>query len=608
LIKIISCINLFRFFKKINLEPAFQGRAIEKNDNSGVLCLLLISGSFGMVIGLQTATWQAPIEGAQFLLGWVKYDRSSIEYYLLSSVYSFLNIISVFFLAIKKSEVFASIAISMLLGMIAMQVISMIIYLAVKDVIVSVIFSLLVWKFNLFPWGVSYPIYFMGTPHAYGRAALFLPLYGVLLYSLLNKKIGIFILGLLVGIHSPTGVWSALCFLMARIFQCSLNNEKFLSKENIRYVYIWLIGALISIFPLLIQKYLFVPADYEVIDLSKNITDEIFNNYIKYWDYHRRKVDEIHLIVGGIVAVLICLGTCIKILTSDKFLLKNNIFYFFVAVSAGFSIPLVFFPSWVDPKYINPYFQAFMPGRYINIALVCLMPILISLLINWRPRIKSLPIFLALFCISVFLCSYDDEKILENKFLIGFGALLTSIFLINLGIVRSALSYLNKKVKAIVCISIIFVFVYLGLNYSRIVLENFTFRKVAIEFKGSVLVTMNDSLFQIKNRIPSIKPHLDGYPYLGSSIVLRRVDEFAGEIFGIPLKSSPRDGLSLHRSSFELKDYASTWESRDCKVWGDLASKYNIGLIRVPSSINLKLPVHSEDKYYREYLPICIKS
>ncbi|MDO8412447.1 MAG: hypothetical protein Q7S51_01510 [Gallionellaceae bacterium] len=180
-----------------------------------LLCLLVLSGIFGAIMGVSTATWQHPIETAQVLMGWVSYDHSSLPYAYHVSLFSLLNYIAWFLLAVSNSEVSSSILLSAMIGIMAMQTVAMAAFLIVRNVYVAMLITSFLTALNFFGVGISYPIIFMGTEHSYGRAGLYFVVYAMLMFAFSKHRTGFLMCGLAIGIHPTWGLWLNACLFVA---------------------------------------------------------------------------------------------------------------------------------------------------------------------------------------------------------------------------------------------------------------------------------------------------------------------------------------------------------------------------------------------------------
>lgn len=573
--------------------------------DQSLIFLLLISGAYGLVVGIASSTWQASVESAQFLLGKVVYPTDSIEYELNASTFSLLNYFSAFFLKITDSEILSSIATSGLLGLIGFQVLAMAIFLFFRSAIYSFFGAIFLASNNLFGWGVAYPIFFMGTPHGYGRIALFFPLYGLLLMAFSKLRIGALLLGLAIGVHPTSGAWVIGCLGLGLFYQW----RQYGLRDGCAYLKIvpfFIVGIGISFLAYFYQKYAFPVNTNLFVDKVESIN--IFNSYIKYWDYHRRKIDDLNFIFQGISLTLMAVMTSIFFLRK-KFsnnVNQENLYLKFILISSFLSIPLVFIPSWFDAALFPTIFVSAMPGRFINFSIFLLSPLtvaLIGVLLKDRRYFSYIALAVA---ILIILCIEFGVK--SQKVIFVFSALtVTILFRFIIGRIKAPLiCQIKGLVIGVMCLIMLFAPTYTLKAIREVRTKNFIHMAIANKPNGLALVTMHNLFFQVQQRMPALTPHLDGFVYLVNSGALIRLNNYAEEIFGISLNKEPPPSIkNIHSSSFEIVDYQALWMSRSCRDWERLSQKYGFVIIEVPTNIPLQLKSIAESRALRVYVPKC---
>ena len=571
--------------------------------NQSLFFLLLVAAIFGLAMGIQSSTWQASVESAQFILGLVKYPPDSIEYELNAAMFSLLNYFSAFFLQLTNSEVMSSIITSAAIGIMAFQVLAMVIFLFSRNVLLSIFMAAVIAFNDLFGWGISYPIYFVGTPHGFGRIALFFPLYSILLICLSQIRVGSLLLGISVGMHPTSGIWAIGCYSLAQVIGSNFLSGFRVNRQALKYFFC---GIGFVVLAYLYQKWKFPVVNLEDYEISR--ASQIFNNYIRFWDYHRRKIDDIPFISNGLLLAFSSLVISALLLKGerDAVLKAPRIFLKFVIISTTISIPLVFIPSWFDPGLFPSLFVASMPGRFINFS-IFLLPPLLAVYLNTLIKSNKYLSYLVVgaFITATFSYTYGLGSF---RFVIITLALpflyLCSIFLKQLKITN--LNKLTAATVAFMSASIIFspFVVYKLVDSAR--KFNFRYSVIQGEVKQSTLITMHNFYFKAQHRLPTITPHLDAFTYLGVSPVLIKLNTYTKEVFGISLDSEPGDDIKdLHLSAFSLNDYQRLWAERTCEDWSALSEKYHFSLIEVPKFMVLKLPEASQDGSLRRYYPKC---
>jgi hypothetical protein len=566
--------------------------------------LLLISGICGSIFGLLTATWQHPVETAQVLMGLVTYDPSSLAYAYHVKLFSLLNYVAWFFLAITNSEIVSSILLSAMIGTVAMQMLVMIIFLVVRNIYVALLITLFLTGLNFFGSGIAYPVLFMGTEHSYGRSGIIFVLYSILFLSFSKYKIGFFLTGLTLGVHPAWGIWLNFCLIISLL----ISYKKLKLIFNATNIICYLIG-LFLILTVFIWQRMHYPVTFS--DSPINITEakEIALNYVRYWDHHRQKFDNVALLFNGIFFSLTSalLSFYYFRVDSEETLNSSRIFYIFICVSTVLAIPLIFIPSWFDPIFFPERLVALMPGRFINISIFVCTPLLFSTIYIYKKSSNSIFIFI-LILTTVFIVGMSKYKLAPSLALV----LIIALFLlINKSHFSQLISKLEKSVVFNLSVIVsIFIIVFISIFFVKkkllTIRTNFDLVELSEIGNRSILTTMERYLIQAETRVSSITPHIDGYIYSGTPSTMIDLNRFSSDIFGISLLDKPKKNMHLHSSIFHTRDYQDLWERRSCQEWESLSRKYNFDLILVPSTMRLNLFKIDNDPRWNKYKPSCI--
>jgi len=570
--------------------------------------LLILNGLLGAFAGVLTATWQAPIETAQVLIGLVKYDPGSIQYAYHSTVFSLLNYIGVILLYLTDSEFLSSILLSALLGILAVQSLAMVIFLVWRNVYAAFLISSFLLQQNFNPIGISYPILFLGTEHAYGRAGLSFTLFAVLFLGYSKYRMGLFLSGLALAVHPAWGLWLNVCLVMT----FAIYHKKFKNLVNIQNLISYGSGIVLFMSMYLWHKmYFTVPADSTLVSSSQ--AREIFLNYIKYWDYHRQKFDDIKLLGRGFYFSFISLTLSLYFIVNKKkeITTDQQIFFSTIIISTLSAIIFVFIPSWFDQETFPESLIILMPGRFINLSIFVCVPLLMATIpylhdhLIERNKINffknSGVVLLILIVIPLFLGIREIPRVTL------FGLIIYTTF--NYG--------LNKLKKEFKNIYIIYLIVIIGLylnifNQSYNLKQRFPIIELKNKTNGLILTTMENYLVQNQIRAGAITPHLDGYLYGGKGPVYA-LNRMVEDLFGLSLLSPPPLRVkNLHGSIIASDDFKDLWESRKCQEWEQLSSQYHFGLVLVPKTFSLLLPIvdrgtDSNGKGWIAYKPHCLK-
>ena len=580
---------------------------IYKN-NKNLSLLLLLSGIFGFVAGTTTATWQVPIETAQVLMGLVVYDPTTLQYNYHVSVFSILNHIGCILLSLTNSEIISSLLLSGMLGILAMQALVMAIFLVLRNVYLSIFLALCLTVLNFFGPGISYPIWFMGSEHSYGRAGLTFVLYAVLFIAHSKYRVGFFLCGLALWVHPTWGLWLNICLVLTFFMQYR-NLKELLVTRNIAF---YILGVGMFLAALAWQK-IYYPIGLGNGSSEVSEARDIFLNYIKYWDYHRQKFDNIRLLTQGI------LYAWLSLLLAIFFIKKNNgapagerVFFSFVVISTVLSSIFVFVPSWFDPKFFPEFMVTLMPGRFINISIFLCSPLLLASIPSLLPYLtgpkKKLHAVVWKLAAASILIIVIGSRFGMRSAIISTGLAAVLIWWIQ----NRQTPYAANPVRIFqenpwICLTAITLIALTPAYFiykSQPIADRFRTIGIPKTFDGAILTTMEHYLLQLGTRVGTITPHLDGYVYAGSASLIG-LNQLTKDIFGISLSVVPPANMQLHQSIIATIDYKATWESRACEEWERLSKKYHFGLVLVPASMQLRLPQASNGHDWRTYRPTC---
>jgi len=589
------------FFEKLSVEA----RGLLSQYSKSLACLLVLSGLFGAIMGTSTATWQHPIETAQVLLGLVSYDPSSLSYAYHASLFSWLNYIACLFLAITDSEISSSILLAAVLGVMAMQVVAMVIFLILRNVYISIAITLLLAALHFFGLGISYPIFFMGTEHAYGRAGLFFIVYAVLMLAFSKYRTGFLFCGLAIGMHPAWGACLSICLTL--IFALRWKEFRYLlSKQNAVY---YLVGLGVTLMLFVWQK-IHYPVTVDDISVNQEVAREIFVNYIKYWDHHRQKFDQIGILSGGFLYASVSLVLALFLIRAERVTQNINngavLFFTFMVVATVFLWPFVFIPSWFDPEAFPAALITAMPGRFINISIFLCTPLLMAVLYKYRKNFAWTHYILVFALLYVMASFRYGNKIAALLLGLSGGLIGFSLYGYRRFILQSQKCVQIQTWGILIAIMLVFLApAYLIYKFQTVKKHNFQVLSIPSGVNGSILVTMENYMIQSATRLSSISPHIDGYSYIGKSGILLELNRFTVDMFDISMLHPAPATLSLHGSVIATKDYKSLWESRKCGEWEKLAIEYHFDFILVPKDMYLQLSKADNDPLWNKYFPRC---
>lgn len=581
-------------------------RALVDSHDESLGLLLVLSGFFGIVLGITTAAIQAPLEAAQVLMGAVTYERTSATYAMHISIFTLVNYLVWLFLAVTNSEIASSIILCALMGMIAMQCLTMIIFLGVRNVYLAVLSALPAVIIHLFGYGIAYPIIFMGSPHAYGRVGFFFVLFSVLFLAFGRFRTGFFFSGIALLVHPSWGLWLAVCLLLVLV-----TGYRYLKPlVNRSNLIAYFSGAGISVVALLLHRFFF-PIQTDLPPAYAPVARELFLNYIRYWDYHRQRFDNPGSLIRELTYATVALVLSIFLFARRNSSIGERVFGHFMIVTTVLSVVFVFVPSWFAPDIFPGALIALMPGRFINVSLFVALPLLLGYVLRNRTTIWSLVSVAIYWAGAYVLVGYSPIHTRIGERELSLMLVAASVGIVSLRrraffdpiverFERSRTNWLlASAAAAIVLLSPVYV-----VRQLPVIRKSFAHVTLPKPIHGRVLTTIDLYMLQAQARVPTMTPLLDGYAHSGAASLIW-VDHVMSDIYGFPLSSSPPRAKHLHQGAILTADFQDLWKSRTCAEWERLAAAYNFDLIVVPVTLNLQLSPIDNDSEFNKYRPRC---
>lgn len=564
--------------------------------------LLVLSGLFGVVLGITTATYQAPLETAHVLMGWVSYDQSSPIYATHIAIFTLTNYVLLAFLALTGSEAATSIIVCAILGMLALQSLAVLIFVGVRNAYLAALSSIVAGIINLFGYGIAYPIIFLGSSHSYGRAGLSITILAVALFVFSRFRLGFFLCGFTLVVHPPWGAWIGICLLLVlvtgyRYLKPLVNSANLLAYAS---------GAGISALALLLHRLRYpLPAE---TGSGTGIGRELFYNYVQYWDYHRQKFTHMGSLHRELTYAAVALLISIYMFRRAGASLGEKLFAHFMIVATLAGAVFIFVPSWFPPDAFPGALIALMPGRFVNIAFFAGLPLLLGFMLRDRKTVPSLVIVAAIWTFMMYI-----RRFIPLEIPIGYrelGLMLTAVVLFTLPAAarkkiqgaRDHYGITNRLLGLAVLVVIASAPFYLVLKAPQ-VRQKFA-RPALPPVKQKVLTTDENYQLQAYARVPTLTPLLDAFNHSGESSLIE-VDRMLRDIYGVSLADSPPRSRNLHRGMVITEDYAEMWAARTCNEWERLSKAYEFDLIVVPNTMNLRLPRADTETYWHTYRPSC---
>ena len=584
------------------MERFEQFRAYAHNHRQSLKLLLTGSGIIGVASGIATANWQAPIEAAQVMAGFVSYDPASPVYAMHMTLFTVVNYFLMLLLYLTNSEIIASVVLCAVIGMIAMQVLAAMIFLGARNTYLSIFAAVVAAIIHLFGYGIAYPVIFMGTTHANGRIGLFFAIAAILFLAFSRFRTGFFLCGLALLVHPSWGAWIGLCLFLVLITGFRYL-KPLITRQN---VLAYAAGVGVSVVMMGIHRILYPIAVEATADPAAG--RHVFVNYIRYFDYHRMRFDNPRWLGRELTYAAVALIVALYAWSRKSESLGEKLFFHFLAVTSVASVVFVFVPSWFAPESMPAWLISLMPGRFINISVFVALPLLLGYVLRDRNTITALGavgvIWAGLYILSRYSPIHPPVGERELSLLAMAALLLVASRYLDAAVRPFPSPETTSALLAMGALSIVVLSpVYTWKELPR-VRSNFARIELPEGIRGKVLVTHDQYLLQAQSRVPTYTPLLDGFAHPGGDI-LSRVNREMSEIYGVSLSQDPPVAKEFHRGMIQANDYAKTWEERDCTEWARLAAKYELGLVLTPPDIKLRLPRADSDPKYNKYWPRC---
>lgn len=578
--------------------------ALADQFESSLGLLLVLSGLLGAGLGVANATFQAPLEPAQVLMGSVHYDPGSSMYGMHMAMFSLVNYVVWVFLAITKSEIVTSVILCALTGAVAMQCVALAIFIGVRNAYISFLCSLFVAYWHLYGYGIAYPIFLAGSPHTTGRIGLFFPAFAILLFAFSRFRLAFFLCGISLMVHASWGIWVAVCIFLVLV--TSYKEVKPLVTARNLGAYFG--GAGLSVLAVVIHKMIF-PIPASAAGGDKNAARQMFLNYIRDWDYHRQRFDHPGILKRELFYALIAAVLAVIMIRRKNTSPGEKLFARVLVVSTALSIPLVFIPSWFPAEVFPAWLITLIPGRFINISVLLAIPLLIGFLLERTKTIKGLLMIGFCWAVLTYARRFVPLEIpIPDREL---GIIVTSIALAGFLYLRKerALPWPTTDRMSNIVLAVAALVgaaaapPYVVWKAMPQVRANFAAVSIPAGVKGQVLTTFENYLLQAEAGVPAITPILDGYPY-AKPAALANLNQELTDIYGVSLLAPPHT-RNLHRGAIITEDYAQLWANRSCEQWQSLASQYQFGLIVTPRDFKLQLPRADSDSAWNKFFPRC---
>lgn len=381
----------------------------------GPLGVLMVSGVLGFAVGaIKFPTWHVAVESAQVVAGIVHYPAGNPFYIYHVKLWTILHQICAVLLLLGVSEIWLSIALSGLLGMVSCQALAMIVYALSADSTLSIAAPFVIFVSHIAEHGVIYLLSLMGTQHTYGSIGLSII---VLVAGLLGSgcyRLGWVLLGLAPAVHPSLGGWLWLTVGITLMWDSRARRE-WLARR-----WLWFAGgAAVTALSLLIH----LTVTYDVPHVDPAVSAPYVRAFISFWDAHRGGVKPKSLGVlmnaGALVlSSLWLLAFAERLPHPALFLLR------LIVVTAALALSFMYV-SWIPADQVPLLLVMLIPARLLNFNVMIYVALLLGLLSTHRKRFWSQMLTLVLVGGLLLLDESRGVLVLEavSAGLVLFGAL-----------------------------------------------------------------------------------------------------------------------------------------------------------------------------------------
>jgi len=576
--------------------------------------VLSISGLSGYLIGsIFYPTWQDPVEAGQVLAGIVDYPRDNPYYISTMKIWSLPGQFSGLLLKIGITEARASIIMSGLVAALSFQALATVVYATSRNLIVSAVSTFFIYYMNYAGYGIAYPLWIMGNQPSHGSIGLS---FAVLVIGVIASgyyRFGFFLLALSLAVHLPWGLW---CWILVASIVL-MNYQDF--RCHVRGIIIpVLTGLSIAFIGFYHQRYLLPGCGR----LPSDIKQHFLMCYINYWDAHRQPFNylswcEFLGILGTVVSIAVL--TCRKNGQSQERFIPQILLISFILSN------ILSLASHMPPQMVPSALLMCMPGRYINLNNMLLVPLLLGISGNAKSNLvcKFLFTFFIVFSSLIFIFNVDYKNLLSSTIVeyppplpdlpkILLLSLMTGLLSVSLCAARrvTAHALYEKRGTVLVYISALIILGvfswYLSLFPSKDVIRENAFLqtrdsviKAASARSGMILVASGLNSIQLFTRRPILlDPNsIDGYIYNPDCFM--RVNDILKSLYNVSILAKPPYGG--HQGAIPAGVHKRLWESWGVHDWQEKGEEFGISDILVFPDYALRLPVVASNQHMTLY-------
>jgi hypothetical protein len=335
-----------------------------------VACVAAASGVMGFLTGaLSCPSWQVILETSQVLAGVVVYPGHAIMADYHWNAWSAPTQLGALMLYCGMSERAASYFFSGLLGMMSFQAVALVVLAVSRRALVALAAPFLVFLTNAYDFGDSHGVSMLNTVHTSSPLGLSFAAAAIALIGLERRKSGLLMLGFAPAVHASIGAWCWMVFGVCMV----------LWLKEFRTVLTWssigcfLLGAALTAASFAVSKGL----SLELPDVPADVQKKYLDAWVRHWCIHRQPVP---FYSTGVTLTAVSCGICFLWLRrfTEDLSPASRLLLVMLMVSGLLGLAATALTN-VPPERLPKIVLQLMPGRFVDMGLLCYAPALIGL-------------------------------------------------------------------------------------------------------------------------------------------------------------------------------------------------------------------------------------
>lgn len=553
----------------------------DRINNAG---MLFIAAIFGWVIATGNhATWQVPVESAQVLAGIVTYPQDNPFYLYHVKLWTLINQATALLLIAGVSELSVNFLIEGVIGSVTFSAIFLIVFSISGKPIIALFTPLFMYALNLTGIAVAYPIYLLGTSHSYGIFGLSYTVLVIGVFGAGRYRTGSFLAGLAPALHPSLGTFCVIVSACAVVL-----NLRSLRPVLGRMLISFGLGVGVTVASLWWQSRYFALGP----DLGGEQKQQYIKSFIENYDYHRPLSGWSH---GGLLIGIMILVASIRLLRDRDSSLGARMVTSAVASSIVVTVTIVALADFV------PFFgflKIMIPWRYLNLAHICLVPIVFGFLAAATPnlpRLKGVALLLVLI-----LCFYWRRSVSVDPVWL-YGSMVLMVIILSQkwsrDIPETIFGPLSRQLKWVIAAGCVALSVTSVIPAVRTLIlretvlvdwTNTEIIRIASMRRGILLTAGDMHLVQLATRRPVLIDGggLDFFCYVPESGP--RLNEIMRKVYGMDIFVPPPE--QVRNCGVIPMIHQQLWEQRTVEEWRQLRGNFGVTDIFTPATWNLQLP------------------